>query len=283
VSAGKGHDEMMRRLRVGNIKTLLRWRWGHTLPDDDAGREDLHELLLPISLAPQADIKMPKAIEVWAPWMQSDEAQQLVDRINRTPIHQRKPTARQLGRRQHVTNEQREQLRLWTITPFDMTAEQLAEQRKAKARARMHHRRRKAGSKARRQWLAANSNSRLKPWKAEGISRAAWYRRRETGPCAELKKQRETGPCEVKLSSTANGLVSPELAPPPRKRRANGHARSKAKSPTKAEKPKRKRANTSDDVTDCEIRERTCLTVAVTPITSARRCGSKRSSRTLRR
>ena len=221
----------MRRLRVGNIKTLLRWRWGHTLPDDDAGREDLHQLLLPISLGPEADRKMPNTIELWAPWMDQAEAQQLIGRINRTPIEQRKPKARPLGRRQHVTNEQREQLRLWTITPCDMTAEQLAEQRKAKARARMRRRRRKAGSKPRRQWLAANSNSRSKPWKAEGISRAAWYRQRETGPCAELK-QCETGPCEVKLLRAANTPVSPEQAPPPRKRRANGRAQaSKAKSP----------------------------------------------------
>ena len=30
---------------LGNIKCLLRHRYGHTLPDDDAGREDLFELL----------------------------------------------------------------------------------------------------------------------------------------------------------------------------------------------------------------------------------------------
>jgi hypothetical protein len=32
------------------------------------------QLLLPISVGPHADIKMPSAIEVWAPWMDKKEA-----------------------------------------------------------------------------------------------------------------------------------------------------------------------------------------------------------------
>jgi hypothetical protein len=42
----------MRRLRLGDLRKLLRARCGHTLPDNDAGREYLWELLLPTSLAP---------------------------------------------------------------------------------------------------------------------------------------------------------------------------------------------------------------------------------------
>ena len=41
---------MIRRLRLGDVQKVLRQRYGHTLPDDDAGREDLRELLMPISL-----------------------------------------------------------------------------------------------------------------------------------------------------------------------------------------------------------------------------------------
>jgi hypothetical protein len=55
---------MLRRLRLGNLRKLFRHRYGPTLPDDDAGREDLRELLLPVSVSTNADIKMPKAIEV---------------------------------------------------------------------------------------------------------------------------------------------------------------------------------------------------------------------------
>jgi hypothetical protein len=43
---------MMRRLRLGKLRKLFRDRYGPTLADDDAGREDQHELLLPISIGP---------------------------------------------------------------------------------------------------------------------------------------------------------------------------------------------------------------------------------------
>ena len=76
-----------------------------------------------------------------------------------------------------VTNELREQLKLWLIVPVDMTAEKLAEQRKRKKRERV---RLKRGKQPRADYLA-KSKSKLKPWKAENVSRATWYRRRETG------------------------------------------------------------------------------------------------------
>src|SRR5207248_1473750 len=91
---GKGtHSEMIRRLRLANLRKLLRDRYGPVLPNDDAGREDLLELLLPISVGPHADIKMANAIEVWAPWMDKKEAEAIIDQINLMPLSQRKPTA----------------------------------------------------------------------------------------------------------------------------------------------------------------------------------------------
>ena len=79
-------DETIRRLRLRDMRNYLRCRYGHTLPDDDAGREDLRELLYPISVGPNAAIKMPKAIELWAPWMNTKEAAELIDDINRMSI-----------------------------------------------------------------------------------------------------------------------------------------------------------------------------------------------------
>src|SRR5215470_10016484 len=114
------YSEMIRRLRLANLRKLLRDRNGPILPDDDAGREYLLELLLPISVGPHADIKMPNAIEVWAPWMGKDKASELIDQINRMPIRQRKPTGKVLGERLNLTNPDRERLRLWTIAPCDM-------------------------------------------------------------------------------------------------------------------------------------------------------------------
>jgi hypothetical protein len=193
----KAKTEIMRRLRVGNLRTLLRARCGHTLPDDDAGREYLWELLLPVSLAAEAERKMANTVETWAKWMGGDETRQLIDQINRTPIYLRKPTARSIGERLRVSNREREHLKLWTIAPFDRTDKQLKELRKAKDRVRKQRQRQAAGSKPRDQSL-----SRLKPWQTKGISRATWFRKRNgTGPCQERESHRETNSSAVKLTN----------------------------------------------------------------------------------
>jgi hypothetical protein len=71
--------ELLRRLLLGNIRCLLRHRYGATLPDDDAGREDLFEMLLQVSLRQKSPAKvMRNTIEVWAPWMDAAEAFELV-------------------------------------------------------------------------------------------------------------------------------------------------------------------------------------------------------------
>jgi hypothetical protein len=79
------------------------------------------------------------------------------------------------------------------------------EQRKAKDRARKQHQRQR---KPRQDYLADNSLSRTKPWQADGISRATWFRRRETKTHQEQESHRETGLSEVKLSYTEDTLVS---------------------------------------------------------------------------
>jgi hypothetical protein len=186
---------MIRRLRLGDMQKVLRSRYGITLPDDDAGRDDLRELLLPVSLGHHAARKMQNTVQIWAPWMNADEAGQLLDSIERTPEFQRKPTSRELGERLRITNQERESLGLRTIAPVDMTARQLRERRKEKARVREWQRRRAKGSKPRDAWLA-NAKTRLQPWKAKGISRRTWYRNR----AKRGGTKRGTGPCAIKLT-----------------------------------------------------------------------------------
>jgi len=169
-------SELLRRRRLGHIKRLLRDRYGPVLPDDDSGREDLHELLLPVSLHPAAKQMMHHAVEVHAPWMPEQEATALIEEILALPETARRVSAKMLGQRLNLTNAERERLQLWTIWPADMTARQMAAWRKAKKRARDLRRHRRAGRKARADYLAC-SLTKQKPWKAERISRASWYRR----------------------------------------------------------------------------------------------------------
>lgn len=96
--------ETLRRLRLGDLCRLYRSRYGPVLPDDDAGRSDLHDLLTIISLGANAELKMAAAADLWAPWMPRTEAQEAIDYINRTPIEARRLTSAELGRRHMVTN-----------------------------------------------------------------------------------------------------------------------------------------------------------------------------------
>jgi hypothetical protein len=180
-------QEILRRIRLGNLRSLFRARWGAILPDDDAGRGDLLEMLICISLGENASLKMAHAIEVWAPWMPRAEGAELIDHVSRMPSQDRKVSPGTLGQRLRVTNRERERLGLWTIAPFDMTAEQMAEQRKAKKKARDSRR-----SKKSRGEFIEGSLSRLKPWLAAGISRSTYYRRYETGMRQGLEGPRFT-------------------------------------------------------------------------------------------
>jgi hypothetical protein len=188
--------EIMRRLRLGDLRRLLRDRChGSVLPDDDAGREYLVELLLPISLGPNEAVKrshaieiwgptdrMRREIELWAPWMSEDEARELRLDINATPMWQRKPVARTLGERLQVTYAERARLQLRTIGPCDMTEAAMTLMRKQKRRQRERLRRQSRGVESRAEYLAA-SLSQTKPWEQEGISRRTWERRRVASPC----------------------------------------------------------------------------------------------------
>jgi hypothetical protein len=72
--------ELRRRRLYGGLRKLLHDRCGPVLPDDDAGREYLAELLLVASLSQSETVhwgptdRMRRVIEVWARWMLEDEA-----------------------------------------------------------------------------------------------------------------------------------------------------------------------------------------------------------------
>src|SRR6516165_5518110 len=128
-------DERMRRLRLGDLRRLVGDRCrGAILPDDDAGREYLRELLLPISLGPNEAVKRARAIGIWtstdrmrreielsAPWMAAGEVQEFLDEINLMPPWQRKPMARTLGERLQLTFAERSRLQIKTIGACDLS------------------------------------------------------------------------------------------------------------------------------------------------------------------
>ena len=186
--------ETIRRLRLGDLKKILRSRYGHTLPDDDAGRDDLELLLDLVSFVPDARYRMKNVIETWAPWMETEESYALVEAVLRKPEYLRKPSAADLGVKLNLTWGERQHLAIRTIAPADLSPEEFAakrkERRKEKERAKKARQRRKAGVKSR---VASRTTSlaHQMPWERLRISRATWYRRRET--------DRETGVSRHKL------------------------------------------------------------------------------------
>ena len=84
----------MRRLRYGALVKLFRHRWGYVLPDDDAGRGDLWELVTNVSLAVNSpDKKVKHVIALWAPWMPPDKVEMMDEHVKVLTIYERTPTA----------------------------------------------------------------------------------------------------------------------------------------------------------------------------------------------
>jgi hypothetical protein len=175
------------------------------LTEDDGGREDLYELLLPISLGQGHARKMRNVIEVWAPWMDARETEELIDRINQTPDYLRKPKKRVLGEKMRLTDMEREALAIRTIAPIDVTDEQLQDRRKAKDNARKWRKRRAAMMTERDAWLAT-SLSRTQPWKRQNISRSTWERRRKAA--RQMTQVPDAGVSAIKLIKAADRLAS---------------------------------------------------------------------------
>jgi hypothetical protein len=81
---------------------------------------------------------------------------------------------RSLGNHLELHDEDRERCKAWSIEAIDVTEEQRRLINKEKNRQAQERCRRKNGAKPREQSL-----SRTQPWKAEGISKRTWERRRK--------------------------------------------------------------------------------------------------------
>ena len=208
--------ERVRRLRYGCLIRLFRHRYGYQLPDDDAGREDLWLLLQNVSLASAgSEKKVRAAIETWATWLSDEEARERIEFLGHLTTYERTPTARELGERLGVTNAEREALKLWQFKPIDMTDEELAEQRRTKARERRKAAREKLGRPSRDAYLA-KFESKQRPWEALGIHRRTWERRRAAPSGAIIVSKVESlTAASIRAESQPRGIREVELGVSP--------------------------------------------------------------------
>jgi hypothetical protein len=159
--------------RIREIERYIDLRYGHFLPDDDAGREDLVILANHVGQnRHESCAKILGFIRRWAPWMAAAEAEALAEKVSKKP---RKYTAKRLGILLRLTREERIICFIETIRPFDKTDEEIEEGRKRRDR------------EAKKASRAANSSGRprgrpksagLKTHEAAGKSKSTFYRHR---------------------------------------------------------------------------------------------------------
>ena len=198
--------EGLRRLRYGNLLRLFRYRWGYELPNDEAGLGDLWLLVLNCSLADNApDKKMANAISVWAPWMSDEEAQAYIKHVEGLDIYQRLMTGKEIGAQLGLTNADREFLKLWQFLPIDKTGEELAQIAKDRELRRRERARRKKGVRPRAKYLS-DLAAKPKPWVAQGISRATYFRRVRRGESETIVTTERTHGVSPKEESQQRGI-----------------------------------------------------------------------------
>jgi hypothetical protein len=161
-------------IRIAELCRLFRARYGgQHLPDDDAGREDARIIAHHLAHVPgDQRRRVASWLATWAPWMRLDE----LDAVLAKPLRWR---ADKLGRRLNLTETERSRLNITTIGTVDMTKDERAAARKARKRQAKREKRRKQGIKPRAEY-EASAIGHGKPWEAEGVSKATWYRRQRT-------------------------------------------------------------------------------------------------------
>jgi hypothetical protein len=165
-------------LRIAELGRLYIARYGHVLPDDDAGRDDALIMAHHLAKRPDAERRIPAWLSLWAPWMTAAEVATMVTRALTKPLRWRADT---LAKRLNLNEAERQRLHIVTIGACDLIKSQRIARRRERARHRDCGRRRLKGVKP-RDIYEANSISRAKPWERLQMSRASWYRAGKPNP-----------------------------------------------------------------------------------------------------
>lgn len=161
-------------LRLNDLAKLFRGRYGHVLPDDDAGRDDMIVAINHLACLPHPQKPIDCWLEIWAPWLTVSERKEIVGAALLSPMRWK---ADALAWRLRLTAADRHALGITTIGAIDENKAARKKRRKAQARKRMAKLRRQKGYKSRKAYEEQSLES-VTPWEYEGISRRTWYRRR---------------------------------------------------------------------------------------------------------
>jgi hypothetical protein len=163
-------------IRISELDRIFTARWGDILPDDDAGIDDAEIMVHHFACLKRSSHFSMRWLAARCPWMAPDAAIELVDLAQRFPMRW---SAADLGKRLGLRYADRTRLRITTIRAIDVTLRQANKIRKVRKVDAARNARRAAGV-VDRETYEQNSLERTKPWKAHGISRRTWFRRRGT-------------------------------------------------------------------------------------------------------
>lgn len=157
-------------MRLREIEKLINARHGATLPETD----DACIYVEAVALAKTGQ-DLRSWCAVFAPFVRAEELAGIDDKA---AARKRMQSADAVAHHLRVSMQERTELGLKTIGAFDI--EHIERKRLVRERKRERDRVRLQEKRAAARIsppVRAGSISRLKPWKAEGISRATWYRR----------------------------------------------------------------------------------------------------------
>jgi hypothetical protein len=171
-------SRMMTLIRLRELECLYAARHGNQwISADDAGREYLEIAAHHIAhLRGEVEAHIIAWAKQWAPWLPTDEAEELARRVAAKP---RKWRADSLGRELNLTPEERDALSISTIRPAGWTKKQIDKANQEKRKARAHDQRlRNAKAKGRILRARPGRPRRTSPqlWDQLGMARATYYR-----------------------------------------------------------------------------------------------------------
>jgi hypothetical protein len=180
----RGHVFSLALRRLRDIENIIRFRYGHCLPDTDdvdiflfqAAYCYLHFMWKKTGKKPMRTALRDR-LNLWCERWAPDSSILTQDLVVRDVLrHPRFDNADDCAGHLRLSLEERTQLRITTIGVFGMNKHQRA---KLRNRIKAERRRRRHGAVPRTEYLA-NCLSRTQPWRVLGISRATWFRHRET-------------------------------------------------------------------------------------------------------
>lgn len=214
-------------LRLREIEKVIKYRHGSMIPDpeDTDDRETCLDYIKAAALS-LSDQDMADWCRKWAPWVKDHELAAITSIAS---TRRRMMTADGAAGLIRLTWADRTRLGIRTIGACDVPKDERMKLAKERKRERDRNRKaeaRKANGVKDRASYEAQSLSTLKPWKDLGMSRAKWYRTRETSPSrievignGDTPVSRRNGDT---LVQSFGGL--PPTPPPVSKPRADGEA-----------------------------------------------------------